>query len=107
MTGWVSMLGILRWAGRGGSYRTTQHFFATALPWAMLFWVLFREHLHRPDDVYLLAGDEGVVSLQWQVSNGGRYRPWYANYCCEYRFHDILLKTRVRCHHLTLPVEPV
>jgi IS4 transposase len=62
MTGRVTMLGISRWAGQGGSYRTVQRFFYTVLPWATLFWVFFRQHLHRPDDVYLLAGDEVVIS---------------------------------------------
>jgi len=62
MTGRVTMLGISRWAGQGGSYRTVQRFFYTVLPWAMLLWVFFRQHLHRPDDVYLLAGDEVVIS---------------------------------------------
>jgi putative transposase len=38
MTGRVTMLGISRWAGQGGSYRTVQRFFSQALPWAMLFW---------------------------------------------------------------------
>jgi DDE superfamily endonuclease len=37
MTGRVTMLGISRWAGKGGSYRTVQRFFSQALPWAMLF----------------------------------------------------------------------
>jgi putative transposase len=62
MTGRVTMLGIARWAGKGGSYRTVQRFFSQALPWAMLFWVFFRQHVHRPDDVYLLGGDEVVVT---------------------------------------------
>jgi putative transposase len=62
MSGRVTMLGIARWAGPGGSYRTVQRFFYTVLPWATLFWVFFRQHLHRPGDVYLLAGDEVVVS---------------------------------------------
>lgn len=62
MSGRVTMLGISRWAGRGGSYRTVQRFFYTVLPWATLFWVFFRQHLHRADDVYLLAGDEVVIS---------------------------------------------
>ena len=30
MTGRVTMLGISRWTGSGGSYRTVQRFFATA-----------------------------------------------------------------------------
>jgi hypothetical protein len=28
----------------------------------MLFWVFFRQHVHRPEEVYLLAGDEVVVT---------------------------------------------
>jgi putative transposase len=62
MTGRVTMLGISRWAGKGGSYRTVQRLFSQALPWAMLFWVFFRQHVYRPGDVYLLAGDEVVVT---------------------------------------------
>jgi hypothetical protein len=62
MTGRVTMLGISRWAGKGGSYRTVQRFFAQTLPWATLFWAFFRQHVHRPDEVYLLAGDEVVVT---------------------------------------------
>ena len=38
MTGRITMLGISRWAGPGGSYRTVQRLFSTVLPWAMLFW---------------------------------------------------------------------
>src|SRR6266849_9827277 len=62
MTGRVTMLGISRWTGKGGSYRTVQRFFATTLPWAALFWLFFRTHLCQRDDVYLLAGDETVVT---------------------------------------------
>lgn len=62
MTGRVTMLNISRWTGAGGSYRTVQRFFATTLPWAALFWLFFRTHLFQSDDVYLLAGDETVVS---------------------------------------------
>jgi IS4 transposase len=70
MTGRVTMLGISRWAGQGGSYRTVQRFFSTALPWATLFWVFFRQHLQRVDDVYLLAGDEVVVSKAGACTHG-------------------------------------
>jgi len=62
MPGRVTMLGISRWAGQGGRYRTVQRVFSQALPWAMLFWVFFRQPVHRPDEVYLLAGDEVVVT---------------------------------------------
>jgi DDE superfamily endonuclease len=62
MTGRVTMLGLSRWAGTGGSYRTVQRFFATALPWATLFWVFFRHHIYRAAEVYLLVGDEVVAT---------------------------------------------
>ena len=62
MTGRVTMLGISRWTGHGGSYRTVQRFFATTLPWAALLWLFFRTHLFHATDVYLLAGDETVVT---------------------------------------------
>jgi putative transposase len=61
LTGRVTMLGLSRWAGNGGSYRTVQRFFATAIPWAQVLWLFFRQHLFQADDVYLLAGDEVVV----------------------------------------------
>jgi len=62
MTGRVTMLGISRWSGDGASYRTIQRFFATVLPWATLFWLFFRTHLFERDDLYLLAGDETIVT---------------------------------------------
>ena len=63
MTGRVTMLGISRWAGKGGSYRTVQRFFYTkAIPWAVLFWTFFRQQLHCKEHVYLLSGDEVVVT---------------------------------------------
>jgi len=70
MTGRVTMLGISRWTGQGGSYRTVQRFFSTAIPWALLFWLFFRTHLFDPDDVYLLAGDETVVSKSGKHTPG-------------------------------------
>ena len=62
MTGRVTMAGIARWSGDGAGYRTVQRFFATAIPWAQLFWLLTRQHLLQSDDVYILAGDEVVVT---------------------------------------------
>jgi putative transposase len=70
MTGRVTMLGISRWSGAGGSYRTVQRFFATAIPWAQVLWLFFRQHLFRPDDVYLLAGDEVVVTKAGKTTYG-------------------------------------
>jgi putative transposase len=62
MTGRVTMLGVARWTGKGGSYRTVQRWFYTTLPWAALFSLFFRTHLFRPTETYLLVGDEVVVS---------------------------------------------
>jgi putative transposase len=62
MTGRVTMLGISRWAGKGGRDRTVQRVCSQALPWAMLFGMFVRQHGYRPGDVYLLAGDEGVLT---------------------------------------------
>ena len=62
MTGRVTMRGLSRWTGEGGSYRTIQRFFATVIPWASVFWLFFRRHCFAPGDVYVLAGDEVVVT---------------------------------------------
>jgi hypothetical protein len=70
MTGRVTMLGISRWTTTGGSYRTVQRFFTTVIPWATLFWLFFRSHLFDPDDVYLLAGDETVVTKSGKHTPG-------------------------------------
>jgi len=42
MTGRVTMLGLSRWSEKGGSYRSVQRFFYTAIPWAQVFWVFFQ-----------------------------------------------------------------
>jgi IS4 transposase len=70
MSGRVTMLGISRWAGVGGSYRTVMRFFQTVIPWTTVFWVFFRRHLFCPNDVYLLAGDEVVISKAGKKTYG-------------------------------------
>src|SRR5256712_6494763 len=70
MTGRITMLGLSRWAGKGGSYRTMQRFFSTVLPWATLFWVFFRQHVYRADEVYLLVGDEVVATKAGTHTHG-------------------------------------
>src|SRR6185295_11878709 len=70
ITGRITMLGLSRWAGKGGSYRTVQRFFSTVLPWAMLFWVFFRQHVHCPADVYFVAGDEVIVTQAGKHTHG-------------------------------------
>jgi putative transposase len=70
MTGRITMLGMSRWAGKGGSYRTIQRFFATVIPWGLLFWVFFRHHVYCPGDVYLVAGDEVIVTKAGTCTHG-------------------------------------
>ena len=62
MTGRVTMLGISRWTEPGGSYRTVQRFFNTAVDWSQVHWLLIKTHLLQPQATYLLAGDEVVVT---------------------------------------------
>lgn len=45
-------------------------FFHTVIPWATLFWLFFRKHLFRVNEVYLLAGDEVVVSKAGKKTYG-------------------------------------
>jgi putative transposase len=70
MTGRVTMVGISRWAGPGGSDRTVQRFFSQALPWAMLCWVCFRQQVSRAEEVSLLVGDEGVATKAGKRTHG-------------------------------------
>src|SRR5262252_3764249 len=70
ITGRMTMLGLSRWAGPGGRYRTMQRFFSTVIPWATLFWVFFRQHLYCAEDVYLLVGDEVVVTKAGKTTYG-------------------------------------
>ncbi len=70
MTGRVTMLGIARWTETGGSYRTVQRFFHSVLPWAELFWLFFKVHLLRPEDEYILAGDESVITKAGKKTYG-------------------------------------
>jgi putative transposase len=74
MTGRVTMRGIARWAGPGGSYRTVQRFFNTSVSWGMLQWVLIRHHLLEQDDVIVMAGDDVVVTKAGKQTHGlGRF----------------------------------
>lgn len=70
MTGRVTMLGIARWGGKGGSYRTVQRFFHQAIPWGQVLWLFFRALLWRAGETYLLAGDEVVVSKAGKKTHG-------------------------------------
>jgi len=70
MTGRVTMLGISRWTEKGGSYRTVQRFYTTAIPWALIFWLFVCQHLVKAAGNYLLAGDETVVTKSGKITFG-------------------------------------
>lgn len=70
MTGRITMLGISRWAEKGGSYRSVQRFFATALPWAQMQVKFFQTHLFKPEREYILAGDETVIGKSGRETFG-------------------------------------
>ena len=70
MTGRVTMLGLSRWTESGGSYRTVQRFFNTAMAWSKIHWLIIQEHLLDPGDVLLMAGDEVVVTKSGKKTHG-------------------------------------
>jgi len=70
MTGRVTMLGLSRWSGKGGSYRTVQRYFNTSIPWSEVFSRFFEEHLYQPGDEYILVGDESTVTKSGKKTFG-------------------------------------
>jgi putative transposase len=70
MTGRITMRGLARWAGQGGSYRTVQRLFSQAMPGAVLWWCFFRQQVHRADHISLLAGAAVVVTKAGQHTYG-------------------------------------
>ena len=69
-SGRLTMLGLSRWTEKGGSYRTIQRFYHTALSWAALHWLFFKTCFWRADDEYLAAGDEVVLSKAGKATYG-------------------------------------
>ncbi len=62
MTGRVTMLGISRWAEKGGSYRNVQRFFATTFLWTALHLKFVESHLFNASHEYILAGDATTIT---------------------------------------------
>jgi putative transposase len=62
LTGRVTMLGISRWAEKGGSYRNVQRFFATTFLWTALQIKFVESHLFNPSHEYILAGDATTIT---------------------------------------------
>jgi putative transposase len=70
MSGRVTMRGLSRWSGKGGSYRTIQRFFTTPLNWCHLQWLLIRQHLLDTDEVVVMSGDSVVVTKAGKTTYG-------------------------------------
>jgi len=70
MTGRITMLGLSRWTGKGGSYRSVQRFFNAVLPWSAIFGSFVEAHLYRPGGEYILVGDESVVTKSGKETFG-------------------------------------
>ena len=73
MSGRVTMLGLSRWTGKGGSYRTVQRFFNAVISWPKVFCNFFRRHLYQPGGEYFLVGDESVVTKSGKETHGLDY----------------------------------
>ena len=70
----ATMLGLSRWSEKGGSYRTIQRLYGTPIEWVQVHWLVVKAHLLKTDGVYLLAGDEVVVSKAGKKTHGvGRF----------------------------------
>jgi len=70
MSGRVTMRGLSRWAGKGGSYRTIQRFFNASVNWCHLNWLFLRHHVLDADDVVLMSGDHVVVTKSGKMTYG-------------------------------------
>ena len=70
MTGRITMLGISRWSGAGGSYRTIQRFFNTTIVWGQIYFIFFKHYLFNPKHEYFMVGDECVVTKSGKFTYG-------------------------------------
>ena len=70
MSGRVTMRGLSRWCGTGGSDRTIQRFFNTSVNWCHLQWLLIRHPLLDADDVVFMSGDHVVVTKSGKMTSG-------------------------------------
>ena len=70
MTGRITQLGISRWTKEGASYRTVHRFFHTKIDWEALQWRFFELFCYDPKGVYLLAGDESVITKSGKCTFG-------------------------------------
>lgn len=70
MTGRITMLGISRWTGEGGSYRTVQRFFNTEIIWHEILVICVHHWFAAENEEFLLAGDETIVTKAGKQTHG-------------------------------------
>ncbi len=60
ISGRITMLGLSRWADKGGSYRTIQCWYHTPMAWEAMHWLFFVGCPLQKHE-YIIAGDEVVI----------------------------------------------
>ena len=70
MTGQVTMLNTSRWTGKGGSYPTIRRFYNAQLMWLRINWALSCHQLKETVGIFLLVGDETVVTKSGKKTYG-------------------------------------
>lgn len=70
MAGRITMRGISRWTEEGGSYRTIQRLFNTKIDWSQLMVTFVAIWFADIEDIFLLAGDETVVTKAGKQTHG-------------------------------------
>jgi putative transposase len=70
MTGQITMLNIARWTAKGGSYRTIRRFYQANIVWLKVNWLLNQAKFKASGGIFLLGGDETVVTKAGQCTFG-------------------------------------
>jgi putative transposase len=70
MSGPITMLNLARWTGPGGSERTIRRFYNASIVWLKVNWALNRASLQEAGGLFLLAGDETVVTKAGKKTHG-------------------------------------
>jgi len=70
ISGRITMLGLSRWAGQGGSYRSIQRWYQTELAWEIIHWTLFFKSWLKLLGEYIIAGDETVIGKAGKETYG-------------------------------------
>ena len=63
----ITMKGLSRWSGEGGSYSTINRFFHTKFDWLKINWIIIKTHFKKKN-TFILGGDEVVISKSGKES---------------------------------------